>query len=290
MQSDFSSALSGASAGGTNPRLHRSAASFNSTTFSNFSVKVFYSLNVRRYDLGMSSKLKKTVSLFAVITFPLVSMATPVASRMLDNKPLSKEQLSGQCLKLDLGESKLDCTTCKVVDVQHLADVGDQKLTIARYEYFWAKDSGLKECGYGTVVTKEANGSVKYEPIWGGFGSAKSSDNIKIFKQNGISFVSVPVRYSGTAAFRSDGLLSFKDGRWHEIDTQAYQAELNKRIPSDLKIQKGLYPDFDHMTVESGLWKKNDTNCCPSGGQFTAKLSVDNDKLVVTDFKQTTTK
>jgi len=226
-----------------------------------------------------------TILILTTIVFPVFAMSSePISSRMLNEKPLTKKQATERCLKLDLGTSKLDCTECKVVSIQNLADFDGQKLSLARYEYSWSKDSGLKECGYGTVVMKET--SSKLEPIWGGFGSAKSSEEPKIFQLNGASFVSIPVRYSGTAAAQNDGLLSFRNGQWHEVDTQTYQADLKKRIPAGLSIEKGLYPDYRKMTVESGLWKKSDPNCCASGGQFTAKLSVENDRLVITDYKQ----
>ncbi len=233
--------------------------------------------------------MKYYILILTAIALPIFAMSSEtMPSRMLNEKTLTKKQATEQCLKLDLGESKLDCTECKVISVQSFADIDGQKLSLARYEYSWSKESGLKECGYGSVVMKEV--SSRFAPIWGAFGSAKNSEEPKIFQLNGTSFISIPIRYSGTAAAQNDGLLSFKNDQWHEVDTQTYQADLKKRIPASLSIEKGLYPDYSKMTVESGLWKKNDPNCCASGGQFTAKLSVANDRLVVTDYKQNITK
>ena len=58
-------------------------------------------------------------------------------------------------------------------------------------------------------------------------------------------------------------------------------------MPKDLSINRGLYPDYQTMTLTTSLWKKDDANCCGTGGKLSANLVIENDKLNAKDFKIT---
>jgi hypothetical protein len=207
-------------------------------------------------------------------------------TRFLEAKPMSKKALASKCVPIEMGDSKLDCVSCQVKGIEDLGDVGGEHLAIAQYEFFWAPKTGLKNCGYGTVLLKHLSGSSKLQPIWGGLSGVSPAEAGKptILKNQIGPIVQIPIRAQGTGALQFDGFLLWREGRFHEINTEAFQADLKSRLPTGLNINKGLYPNLETMTVESDVWKKDDTNCCATGGKVRATLEIKDDKLIVKSF------
>jgi hypothetical protein len=209
-------------------------------------------------------------------------------TRILNIKPISNKQAHSQCVAIELGDKKLDCVDCKVIGIDDLGKVGTNHLAIARYEYSWGTKTGLKTCGYGAVLLNRDSKTSELQPVWGGLSEVSPTEmkKPKIIKNKFGTFIQIPIRMQGTGNFQDDGILSFQNGSLHELDTKSLEADLKSRLSPGLglTINKGLYPNFERMTVDSDVWKKEDPNCCPTGGKIHATLSLLGDKFVVKSF------
>jgi hypothetical protein len=229
----------------------------------------------------------KIVTLVCLLA-SVLAHATPDKERMLSSEPMSETEIRAKCLQLDLGGNESDCTSCKVTGIEPLGDIDGSHFAIARYEYFWAPKTGLKNCLYGAVLLKRDGET--FQPLWGGVAGlppmANASNQPHIYASQFGNLIQIPLRNDGTAGTQSDGVLVWREGKLHEIDTKSYQVDIFDHLPAGITINKGLYPNFSKMTLESELWKKDDPNCCPSGGKIEAQLSIQDDELQLKSIHQ----
>lgn len=91
----------------------------------------------------------------------------------------------------------------------------------------------------------------------------------------------------GSGAYNVDLLFEWRDGAWRRIDMNAWLATAADILPPGLEIWKGVDYDvqdwFGGITADTFLWRSDDGNCCPSGGNATINLAIDNDALVAVD-------
>jgi len=100
------------------------------------------------------------------------------------------------------------------------------------------------------------------------------------------SWLVIPGHLEGTGDFNAGLLFSFDpDGKLHDVDTDAWQRDLARRLPKGLAVWKGIYPDYGKMTAETPLWQKGDANCCPTGGRATISLGLKGQRLVLEEVK-----
>ncbi len=85
----------------------------------------------------------------------------------------------------------------------------------------------------------------------------------------------------GIGEFPDDALFLYRDGAWTSIDIQTWLDDLAKRLPKGLSANKGIYPNWKTMTARTALWRGNDPNCCPTGGNATLTLRVQGARLVL---------
>jgi hypothetical protein len=93
--------------------------------------------------------------------------------------------------------------------------------------------------------------------------------------------LSIPERISGTGAANDDKYFRWVDGRWRLLDTTSWTAALRDSLPEGYHLWKGLYIDIRSLSVESGVWKDGDANCCPTGGTVQAQLRLEGDALTI---------
>jgi hypothetical protein len=92
----------------------------------------------------------------------------------------------------------------------------------------------------------------------------------------------VPGSNTGTAVMNAGSLFRYLDGVWREVDTMTWQRDLAARLPRGREIWKGMYPDWVRMRVQSPLWiSGKDGNCCPTGGNVTARLGFQDDRIIL---------
>lgn len=97
------------------------------------------------------------------------------------------------------------------------------------------------------------------------------------------TLMEVPVRMDGTGQFNENEyyLWSEKQKGWKLLDSTNWVDDLGKQLPAGLEIWKGVWPDIKTMTATTSLWRRDDANCCPSGGTAAVTLAVKDGRLVI---------
>jgi hypothetical protein len=97
----------------------------------------------------------------------------------------------------------------------------------------------------------------------------------------------VPIAIDGTGNYNESEYYIWKkqSKAWKLLDSEKWLDELLKRLPPGLAIWKGIWPDLETMTAEAGLYRKDDGNCCPTGGTAFIKLAVKEDRIILQSVK-----
>ncbi|MFC4298228.1 hypothetical protein ACFO0J_09275 [Castellaniella hirudinis] len=95
------------------------------------------------------------------------------------------------------------------------------------------------------------------------------------------TMLELPVSVSGTGAFSDDDVFFFQQDRWTRLDTQCWESDLQKRLPAGLSVDKGVNLNLVGLTAQAWLYRKQDANCCPTGGSVDVNLKRAGDRLVI---------
>lgn len=91
----------------------------------------------------------------------------------------------------------------------------------------------------------------------------------------------------GTGAYNVDRLYLFGDTGaavyredWQQIDIETWRDSIGDKLPKGLEIWKGVDFDFadwfyGEMNARTPLWKPDDGNCCPTGGEAIIHFEID---------------
>jgi len=107
-------------------------------------------------------------------------------------------------------------------------------------------------------------------------------------------FLVVPGRYAGTGSLVEDHVFMPTAGRtWTEIGAaqldqkngDGWLRQLQSYLPEGHYIAKGVRVDYATLTGETTVWRRDDPNCCPSGGRirFTLKVAGPEPSLAVAE-------
>jgi hypothetical protein len=93
----------------------------------------------------------------------------------------------------------------------------------------------------------------------------------------------VPGRIAGTGDGNADLLFAWDDAaaRWNDIDLDSWRETLPAKLPRGFGIWKGVDYDFEGMGATSKLWRDQDANCCPSGGEAQLEFTIEGRRLVL---------
>ncbi|MDR6853336.1 uncharacterized protein J2Y54_002856 [Sphingomonas sp. BE123] len=93
----------------------------------------------------------------------------------------------------------------------------------------------------------------------------------------------VPGRIAGTGDGNADLLFAWDDAaaRWNDIDLDSWRETLPAKLPRGFGIWKGVDYDFEGMGATSKLWRDQDANCCPSGGEAQLEFTIAGRRLVL---------
>lgn len=104
-------------------------------------------------------------------------------------------------------------------------------------------------------------------------------------------FLTVPLRFAGSAGLVDDRLFRHDGGTWTAIATAAWPDLLmggrgwiddaEARLPAGLAIRDGVVVDFATLTATTLLWRADDAHCCPSGGEAAIRFAIVGDVLTV---------
>lgn len=107
---------------------------------------------------------------------------------------------------------------------------------------------------------------------------------------NADNLLHVPGYAQGTGVFNMDRLYRLEEDNttWTPIDMDHWLEGVE--LPEELEIWKGVAFDFSNWsgyTARSSLWRPEDANCCPSGGEALISLEIEDNKLVGKDVEYT---
>ena len=91
----------------------------------------------------------------------------------------------------------------------------------------------------------------------------------------------LPVAYDGTGNGNGSEYYIREAGSWLRIESEAWQADLLSRLPAGLNVWKGVWPDLSTLRAETGLYRKGDGNCCPTGGLARIQLAIRGKQFVL---------
>ncbi len=68
---------------------------------------------------------------------------------------------------------------------------------------------------------------------------------------------------------------------WVEVESESWWAALPGRLPAGLTIMQGVDYDLESLSARSPLWREEDGNCCPRGGQARLEFRVRERALIL---------
>jgi hypothetical protein len=91
----------------------------------------------------------------------------------------------------------------------------------------------------------------------------------------------VPIALDGTGVGNESEYYVRGKGEWKPIEAKEWLNDLVQRVPPELKIRKGVWPDLQAMRAEAGLYRERDANCCPTGGVAKIQLEIRAERFVI---------
>lgn len=110
-------------------------------------------------------------------------------------------------------------------------------------------------------------------------------DAPRLLWDNDTAYVWTPGGMAGTGAFNADALYRFTPDAaapLTAIDTLSWRdRDLPALLPDGREIWKGVGYSYDMLAAHTSLWRPDDGNCCPSGGEATLLFAIEGDRLVL---------
>ena len=102
---------------------------------------------------------------------------------------------------------------------------------------------------------------------------------------DGDLFVAVAGTQDGTGAQNADVMFRLADDDARplvQIDNFSWRDTLDDRLPRGLEVWKGVRFIYGALMAETSLWRTNDANCCPTGGEAFLDFEIRDDRLALT--------
>lgn len=223
-------------------------------------------------------------------------MCMILASPARGERSFSLETLKHRCVEfseIKIGSGPEDAADCQVSDFQRLGELEGSTYYYALYCLIPSREKGQVKCGDNSY---EANmNSRRGEAIFTQAGRSgplqllfkRAAEDLEMFGYEKPQLIPspqgplllLPIVVVGTGAGNESELYIREKGRWERIDTESWLKDLTARLPKGREIWKGIWPDYQTMTAEAGLYKPADANCCPTGGNATIQLSLNHHKI-----------
>jgi hypothetical protein len=107
----------------------------------------------------------------------------------------------------------------------------------------------------------------------------------QIITVQGVSVLSTRTRIDGTGNFHYEDYFVFDRQMKMPVNLQpdsAIEAATKRLLPAGHGVWKGGGFDLAAMTYKQAVWKNEDSNCCPSGGDIELHLQIKANRIVVT--------
>jgi hypothetical protein len=91
----------------------------------------------------------------------------------------------------------------------------------------------------------------------------------------------IPIVVDGTGHFNESEYYLWENLEWRRLDSMSWLNELSRQIPLGLAMWKGVWPNLTTMEAIAGLYRRDDANCCPTGGEVRVKLAIRSGQFVI---------
>jgi hypothetical protein len=171
--------------------------------------------------------------------------------------------------------------TCKVKEFGDIGTVEGRTFLYAIYGI--ATKDGVVINTRAAVFERRGDGQLRLRLAPDGDGTTFSKP--AMLRTGARTLLHIPGSESGTGNFNHEALYLWRNGRWTDVDTDSWLKTLQKRLPAGLGAWKGIYPDYKTMKAFTLLWRKGDSNACPTGGTADIALAWADDKIVLSGVK-----
>ena len=165
--------------------------------------------------------------------------------------------------------------TCKVEETGKVA--GDPKLV---YQLQGIYDDTLRMDGGTVIFAPGADGMLI--PVVTAVSDTTHFYRPSVVTSGAGTLLWLPGYMEGTGNFNGEQLYLRVGTGWRDVDQVSWEDALARRLPKDLYVAKGVYPNYKTMTAITPLWSRSrDGNCCPTGGRADIKLSLKGTTIVL---------
>jgi uncharacterized protein YecT (DUF1311 family) len=168
--------------------------------------------------------------------------------------------------------------TCKVVDYAPLASLDGHAFAYAHYEYASKQADGAHDT---RIVVFELAGGMARVVLSPDGDDAIAYDKPRVLHAGARALLHLPAYESGTGNFNRERLFLWRDAHWLDVDATTWLNELAHRLPAGLGVWKGVFPDYSALSACTPLWRKQDGNCCPTGGRADLALGWRGDRIAL---------
>jgi hypothetical protein len=100
-----------------------------------------------------------------------------------------------------------------------------------------------------------------------------------LFERDDGIFVAAEGIRAGTGSANADLLFRLDGGGLTELDVENWKEDLAAELPDGFGVWKGVNYNWPQMFARSGVWRDDDGNCCPTGGEAVMDLRVEGTTL-----------
>ena len=173
--------------------------------------------------------------------------------------------------------------TCAVGEFGRVGAVGSHEFFYARYDLKQRDDPLVTP----RIVIFERATSAALRPILiSGDDPAFIYEKPVILHSGNRTLLHIPAYESGTGNFNHESLYVWAQNNWRDVEIAHWLNDFGHRLPKELAVWKGVFPDYAKMKAETPLWNtKRDGNCCPTGGEAKIDLQWRGDSIALRGFR-----
>jgi uncharacterized protein YecT (DUF1311 family) len=201
--------------------------------------------------------------------------------------PDAGSAIIGSCASLS-ATAGTDPTHCRVLESGSFGKLGEAEQRYATYCLDAPAEEG-RSCDIAAVALLSVDARSGKAERWLQRVDAEGLGNHfgkpELLQVKGIQLLDLPVSVPGTGAFNASSLYRRDGTRWVEVDITSWEKELARQLPAGLEVWKGIWPDYRRMRATTGLYRRKDANCCPTGGSADIALRLEGNRLVLASLK-----
>jgi uncharacterized protein YecT (DUF1311 family) len=148
-------------------------------------------------------------------------------------------------LPLPADGTETETVPCRVRETGPLPDGAGKALTYAVYDYGSTNSGGSR--GTGVLIFGPSSSPGRLRLVLADLHAEAHCEKPQVLPSTGAQGIGqllhVPCTHAGTQAANDEMVYGWANGNWRELDVRSWRREFLARVPRDLGITRGLYPD-----------------------------------------------